>query len=218
MEAEEITVCKEWVTIEDYEFKILILTSMLAENNLAYRGTLTNMCEWLKIANAPKNTKRIKEAIAELEKKGYIFYHKEGQTHHISITNKGLKDKRIVKIKKSWVKTIQEYNKASNGNINRSWDIMTKCLVTILDILQEHREDFEWYEGIIITMAELGKEINRSEVTTGKIAKALTECNFEDGLKITKDTIYRVKDKQGKKEIRSIGSNIKVFYEWSKEE
>ena len=66
-----ISISKDWVAIEDYQFKILILTSVLAEKSLAYRGTLSNMCEWLGIANAPKNTKQISEALFDNSSKRF---------------------------------------------------------------------------------------------------------------------------------------------------
>jgi len=217
MNNETISISRDWVAIENYQFKILILASVLAENSLAYRGTLTNMCDWLGIENAPKNTKQIKEAIEELANKEYIFYHKEGRIHHISITKKGLKDKRIVKIKRQWVETIKQYNVAKNGKVNKSWEIMTKALITILWELQEQQKITTITDGIIITMKELGKEINRCEATAGTIANKLTECNFDDGLKITKDTLFIPKQMaDGTTQARAIGSEIRVFYDWEK--
>ena len=214
-----ISISKDWVAIEDYQFKILILTSVLAEKSLAYRGTLSNMCEWLGIANAPKNTKQIKQAIKELQEKEYIFYHEEGRTHHISITNKGLKNKKVVKVKRKWIDTIKKYNIAKNGNVNRSWDIMTKALITILWEIQEQQKITTITDGVVITMDTLGAEINRCGTTTGTIINKLTECNFDDGLKITKKTIYRTKEKaDGTKEPRAIGTQIRAFYSWENEE
>lgn len=219
MNNDTIQICKDWVIIEDYQYKILILASVLAENSLAYRGTLENMCEWLGISTATTNTKKIKEAIKELEKKQYIFYHKEGQIHHISITNKGLKDKRIVKVKKQWIETIKQYNTAKNSNINRSWVTMTKALTIILWEIQEQQKIANISDGIVITMRELGQEIHKCETSAGIIANKLTECNFDDGLKITKNTLYRQKiKKDGTKEPRAIGSEIRVFYDWQTEE
>ena len=34
----------EWLLRQKYEFKILTLIAVLADNNLAYRGTLNDMC------------------------------------------------------------------------------------------------------------------------------------------------------------------------------
>ena len=213
-----ISINKDWVAIEDYQFKILILTSVLAEKSLAFRGTLTTMCEWLGIANAPKNTKRIKQAIEELQKKEYIFYNKEpnSRIHHISITNKGLKDKRVVKIKKQWIETIKKYNIAKNGNVNRSWDTMLKELIVIEDKIQNAREKDKEAVGATMTMKEIAKEIGKSEATAGKYLKALIDCNFEDGYSIARKLKYDIdKGENGEKDIIiCIGTYIETGYKW----
>ena len=100
---------KEWLTTADYELKILMLIVVLAENNLAYRGTLTTMCDWLNLYQHTYTYKRISNAIDSLEKKQYIHHIQEGRTHTLSISNKGLRDKRSIKIRKAWVDTIHNY-------------------------------------------------------------------------------------------------------------
>lgn len=45
MSNQEIEFHREWMGTEDYELKILMLVSLLAENNLAFRGSLKTMCE-----------------------------------------------------------------------------------------------------------------------------------------------------------------------------
>ena len=50
MFTDNINVSKQWLEdLVDYQIKILLLTSVLADNNLAFRGTLKTMCEWLGI-------------------------------------------------------------------------------------------------------------------------------------------------------------------------
>ena len=34
----------EWLTREDYQFKLLVLLAVLADSKLAYRGTLADGC------------------------------------------------------------------------------------------------------------------------------------------------------------------------------
>ena len=80
------------MNIEDYELKILILTGILADNNLAYRGTLKCMCEWLGINSSANNNRNIKSAINSLVEKGYLFCNIDGRTYTLSISNKGMKD------------------------------------------------------------------------------------------------------------------------------
>ena len=48
---------KEWLKLEKYNFKLLTLVAVLAQNHLAYRGTVAEMCDYLGIANQTKNRK-----------------------------------------------------------------------------------------------------------------------------------------------------------------
>lgn len=213
MKNENIYIYKDWIKTEDYEFKILVLLGFLADNSLAYRGTMKKMCEWLCVADVPTNTKRIKQAIKGLEDKEYILYKKEGQTHHISITNKGLKSKRIIEVRKQWIEVIKNYNIAKDCNINRSWDTMTKVLVSLLDKLEEAKNDLDLTNGFIVTMEEIREDINKSNQTISKAIDKLTECNFYDGLVITKN-VERIKNANN--EYRTIGTKISINYEFEK--
>lgn len=215
MANDTIGIYKEWVKCADYQFKILVLASYLEDNSLCFKGTLDTMCQWLGIANAPKNTKQIKNAIEELEKKSYIFYKKEGQKHLISITKEGLKDKRIIKMRKSWIKSIKEYNIAKNGKVNRNWDTMLKGLTIILSkIDEEEAEGIGNGKSIIIKMRELAEDIDKCEATAGKITTDLSKCQFEEGFKIEKVVLRDKVNINGKEEIRSKGTYIKATYSW----
>ncbi len=215
MADEMVSIYKEWVKCADYQFRILVLASYLGDNSLAFNGTLDTMCKWLGITNAPKNTKPIKNAIEELEKKSYIFYKKEGQKHLISITKEGLKDKRIVKMRKSWIKSIQQYNIAKNGKVNRNWDTMLKGLTIILAQIDiEEEEEIGNGKSTIIKMRQLAEEIDKCEATAGKIVKDLSKCDFENGFKIEKKPLRETVVINGKEEIRGIGTYIKAGYSW----
>jgi hypothetical protein len=51
----------EWLLRQKYEFKILTLIAVLADNNLAYRGTLKDMCEFFGVKSGDStNNKNIK--------------------------------------------------------------------------------------------------------------------------------------------------------------
>lgn len=212
---ETISIYKEWVKCADYQYKILVLASYLGDNSLAFNGTLDTMCEWLGISNAPKNTKQIKNAIQELEKKSYIFYKKEGQKHLISITKEGLKDKRIIKMRKSWIKSIQQYNIAKNGKVNRNWDTMLKGLTIILSkIDEEEAEGIGNGKSTIIKMKELAEEIDKCEATAGKITTDLSKCQFENGFTIEKVVLYDKVNIGGQDKVKGIGTYIKAGYSW----
>ena len=214
--SEDISIFRNWVSVEDYEFKILVLTSFLADSNLAYRGNLTTICNWLGIGTNQKNRNKIKESIKKLEEKEYIFCNKEGQTYHISITNKGLKDKRVVKIKKQWLEVIKNYGTTEN-KVNNSWASMLKALIVIFDRIEQDKQDFDLVGATIITMKELGEEIQKSEQTAGKIINKLVDCDFKDGLTIKKEIIkQKYKDNNGVEKYKTFGTQIQATYEWEK--
>jgi hypothetical protein len=68
----EAEIDTEWLTVKNYEFKILVMIACLAENHLAFRGKLKDMCEFLGVKAVQSNRDKIKEAIAALEAKGDI--------------------------------------------------------------------------------------------------------------------------------------------------
>ena len=64
---EELEFEKDWLNVEKLEFKLLTLITVLADNHLAYRGTLSDMCSFLGLATQNYRTnQKIKAAIQNL--------------------------------------------------------------------------------------------------------------------------------------------------------
>ena len=64
---EELEFEKDWLSVEKLEFKLLTLITVLADNHLAYRGTLSDMCSFLGLATQNYRTnQKIKAAIQNL--------------------------------------------------------------------------------------------------------------------------------------------------------
>ena len=91
------------------------MLSILAENNLAYRGTLKTMCEWLGIKSSSVNNKNILQAIESLNNKKLVIVNVEGRTYTLSITNQGLKNSKCRKVRKLWLTAIRNYNLDENN-------------------------------------------------------------------------------------------------------
>ena len=73
----------EWLLRQKYEFKILTLIAVLADNNLAYRGTLKDMCEFFGVKPGDSRTNnQIKAAITKLEADGLLKQIVDPQTVH----------------------------------------------------------------------------------------------------------------------------------------
>ena len=82
---------------------------LLADNHLAYRGTLTDMCEFLGVASRDSRTNaKIKTAIENLEKRGKIKTIKDGNTWTLTLARKAERDKQIIRIKQDWITALRE--------------------------------------------------------------------------------------------------------------
>ena len=123
---------KNQLNVEDYELKILILASVLAENDLSFTGTIKTMCEWLGI-NGVKTTNKdkLRNAIANLVSKGYIVAKEVEKKITIIITKKGLKNDRTIRLRKSWIQTMKQFK---DEKISISWIQLLKVFIYIYDL------------------------------------------------------------------------------------
>ena len=91
----------EWLTRADYQFKLLALLAVLADSNLAYRGTLADMCGFLGVASSNTRTNaKIKDAIDALEKDGLLKKIVDGRTFTLTLSKKAEKQRRVIRIQK----------------------------------------------------------------------------------------------------------------------
>ena len=113
---------KEWLKLEKYNFKLLTLVAVLAQNHLAYRGTVAEMCEYLGINNQTKNRKAITTAITQLEKKGMVKTILDGKVYTITLSVKAEKIKDVIVIQKKWIEMVQGLKGGvSWDNVLRVW-------------------------------------------------------------------------------------------------
>lgn len=176
---DNINISRQWLDeLKDYQIKILLLTSILADNNLAFRGTLKTMCEWLGIKSCTNNNKKIKQCLQNLSNNGYIFYKVEGRTHHVSISNKGLKNKQIYKVRKKWIEVFKKYCKENKDkDFSIDW---IKVLRVFIYIYYSHDE--------IVTVQKIAQITNTSDQTVNKALKAILACDLK-GVCIEKEVI-----------------------------
>lgn len=148
---------KEWLSMEKYDFKILTLIAVLAQNGLAYRGKLKDMCEFLGVANQTNNKNKIKEAIENLQKDGYIYCIKDGQTYTLTLQVRAERDRQIIRIKKQWVAMIKDVKGAAWDTILRVW----------LYLIDNHKE--------IIRNADIATDLNISVSTVKRVKTILVD-------------------------------------------
>ena len=199
---DNINISRQWLDeLKDYQIKILLLTSILADNNLAFRGTLKTMCEWLGIKSCTNNNKKIKQCLQNLSNNGYIFYKVEGRTHHVSISNKGLKNKQIYKVRKKWIEVFKKYCKEDKDkDFSIDWIKVLRVFIYIYYSKDE-----------IVTAQKIAQITNTSDQTVNTALKAILACNLK-GLRIEKETIKdSFYDNRNIKQWRTRGQKINVI-------
>ena len=115
---------KEWLKLEKYNFKLLTLVAVLAQNHLAYRGTVAEMCDYLGIDNQTKNRRAITTAITQLEEKGMVkTILDNNKVYTITLSVKAEKKKDVIVIQKKWIEMVQGLKSrgVSWDNVLRVW-------------------------------------------------------------------------------------------------
>lgn len=158
-----------WLTVKNYEFKILVMIACLAENKLAFRGKLKDMCEFLAVGNTTSNRDKIKEAITALEAKGDIIVLQEGHTWTLTLTNKCFSKERTKKIRNAYVMAIQSYNPVDKDNDSVSWWNILKVLVYLCADKREIKK-----------YSEIANALGISKETAERAVRALVNIEFND--------------------------------------
>lgn len=159
----------DWLTIKNYEFKILVMVACLAENHLAYRGKLKDMCAFLGVKAVQSNRDKIKEAIAALEAKGDIKTLVEGQTWTLTLSVKAERKQKIIKIKNAYINAIKAYEPVDKENDSVSWENILRVLV----FLCADKKDVRRYD-------EIGKALGIGKSTAERAVRALVNIDFND--------------------------------------
>lgn len=167
MDDKEVLIDKDWLTVKNYQFKILVMIAVLAENHLAFRGKLKDMCEFFGVSNQSKNTQKIKEAIELLEKNGDILVVRQGHTWTLTLSTKAERKQKIIKIKRAWIKAIQQYQAPVGQEI--AWENILKVFV----YLCADKEEIKTYQKI-------ADDLNITNVTAKNAVYALDNIELSD--------------------------------------
>lgn len=200
MEQHEAFIDEDWLTVENYQFKILVMVAALAENHLAYRGKLKDMCEFLGVGNTTSNTTKIKKAITTLEANGDIKTIKDGHTWTITLSVKAERKSKIIKIRNGWIKAIQQYQCEDGKAV--SWENILKVLV----YLCADKTEIKRYDMI-------GKALNVSADTAKRAVWALDGIDFGD-ITVKRKIAWL---KKGDDDYKVIGQHIDVGYDFTGE-
>lgn len=123
----------DWLTREKYQFKILALIAVLANSNLAYRGTLADMCAFFGVAAGNNGTnKKLKAAIAALETDGLLKQIVDGRTYTLTLSKAAEKKSRVIRIQKEWVGYATNYKKQADKSESVDWSVILKVWLYLI--------------------------------------------------------------------------------------
>lgn len=165
--------------MEKLEFKLLTLITILADQHLAYRGTLTDMCHFFGIATRDSRTnQKLRVAIQSLETKGFIKTIMDGRTWTLSLAKKAERGHSVIRIKREWVLAA----KTCQGN-GVDWSAVLKVWLYLIDNTEE-----------TITSSDIANELNISISSVsrakGVLMKQLNAVIFKPINKQTKSGEY----------------------------
>lgn len=186
---------KDWITVENYQFKILVMIAALAENHLAYRGKMKDICSFLGVNNLSNNTNKIKKAIENLEESGDIKVVRDKQTWTLTLSVKAERKSRIIKIKNAWIQAIQQYDPDKKED-SIAWENILKVLVYLVADKQE-----------VKSYSKIADDLGISTKVAQRAVKALDGIDFGN-LEIKRKLAWL---KKSDNEFKVIGQKIDVI-------
>ena len=159
-----IQIAEEWLELKKYDFKILVITTILADEKRAFRGKLSVLCEYLEIGNSSANKNKIKSSLSFLEENNFIKTIVDKDVYTISLSKSIENTKHIISIKKAWYKLIR------NNSGDASWENVLKVFFKIIELRNDQ----------LITYQEIGETLGIKVNTVANCIKAIEKINFED--------------------------------------
>lgn len=159
-----IQIAEEWLELKKYDFKILVITTILADEKRAFRGKLSVLCEYLEIGNSSANKNKIKSSLSFLEENNFIKTIVDKDVYTISLSKSIENTKHIISIKKAWYKLIR------NNSGDASWENVLKVFLKIIELRNDQ----------LITYQEIGETLGIKVNTVANCIKAIEKINFED--------------------------------------
>lgn len=162
----DLEFAEEWLQLKNYQFKLLAITSILADDKKAFRGTLNDLCDCMGIGHSSVNKDRIRgclDLLAETEQVKLII---DKDIYTVSLAKSIEKSTKVTKIKKAWYKLIREQCKTSSC----SWESALKVFLVIYDLSQTE----------VWSYKEIGKRVGLSKSTVESCVKTLKQITFDD--------------------------------------
>lgn len=199
MEQKKIAEIQEpWLSVKNFEFKILIMVAVLRDNNLAYCGTLKDMCNFLQISYHSTNTKKIKQAIENLKKQEYINVLIDKYSWTLSLRDTALTKPRFIKLRHTWIDAIKDFKSKENPI---DWSNILKVFSYVLI----HGQETNSYADIANALNISASQVRKSVLALDKLE--LEDLTFERHLVKYKDYLTCT--------YKTAGQNYEVGWDWS---
>ncbi len=141
---------------------------MLADNHLAYRGTLSDVCAFLGLVSREKRTyDKIREAIDGLVADGFIHALKDGNTWTLTLTKSAERRSKVIRIKKDWYEVARNYKNSKNSV---DWSVVLKVWLYLID----NRKEIITSQEIADTLGVSVSSVNRAKSALMHDIKAIT--------------------------------------------
>lgn len=179
LQKETVEFESDWLTVEKLQFKILTMITVLAENHLAYRGTLADMCDFFGVASRNSRTNaKIKSAVEALESANYIKVLRDGRTWTLTLSKSAERKSKVIRIRKDWVLAA----KACEGN-GVDWSVVLKVWLYLMDTPTEIITTASIAEAVNVPVSQVARAKNvlrtcLNAITTKVINKALPEGGY----------------------------------------
>lgn len=163
---EEIEFPEEWLELQNYHFKLLAITTILADEKKAFRGTINDLCDFLEIGHSSGNKSKIKGCLEVLAESEQIKLIVDKDIYTVSLSKAIEKSKKVTKIKKVWYKLIKEQCKASSC----SWESALKVFLVLYDLSQTE----------VWSYKEIGQRVGLGKSTVSSCVNTLKKITFDD--------------------------------------
>lgn len=188
-----------WLAAEKLDFKLLVMSSVLAMNNRAFLGSMEDITKYLGIANNRKNKANINRALAELTRQGFIVQFKDKQNIIIALSYDAKNNSKVVSIQKTWINIIRQY-KPSKKDDSVAWETILRVFIYLLGNCG----------GGITTYKMIASDLQLHENTIRKAVNAL--CNIDFGnLIVEKEKIVSKTVRADKTYYRCLGTRFYIM-------
>lgn len=179
----------KWMQLSDeYELKVLIMTSFLTESDGKCRQTLANMCRWLDVKPNSYTRSKIKVTLEKLSDEGYLTYSNTGNNWIIELLFE--KGWGMFSFKRKWLDQIRKANHDESGKLldpklSISWVKVVKVFVHAHVVLQDRE---------VRMIPDCAKELNMSAECFSKAYKIFKMIEFDD-VSLEKKTHHTIKER-----------------------